>query len=339
MAPIIDPDTTTTATVPPMESQCPFKPIAAKESSAALLDVLRHTAAFSSGCPFPKGAAGDSVLLKVLEDMPQEELPRLKQLLRDNALALQERLSIDGGSWDAVLVDSITQHHQHHSPSDGRANVVPLAKLLKEGTKAVHAAAERTQFVRDFIKGKCSTACYAMMIKDLYHVYTALEAAGERCASNAIYGPLHYPDELGRTHALECDMLWLFGPQWRTDPRCVPSAAARAYMARLDHVAERSPELMVSHAYTRYLGDLSGGRVLMRIARRMLDLAPGCDDGVRFYIFARVSDPKAFKNTYRQRLNDLSVTDSLAAQIVEEANHAVSALAPCIAHNIWCSHL
>ena len=96
MAPI-DPDTTTTATVPPMESQCPFKPIAAKESSAALLDVLRHTAAFSSGCPFPKGAAGDSVLLKVLEDMPQEELPRLKQLLRDNALALQERLSIDGG--------------------------------------------------------------------------------------------------------------------------------------------------------------------------------------------------------------------------------------------------
>lgn len=302
--------------------ECPFKTIAAKE---ALLDVLRRTEVFSAGCPFPKGEAGDTVLLlKVLDAVPEEELPRLKQLLRDNASALQGRLAIDGGSWDAVLVD---EHLS--SPSNRRAgadSTLPLAKLLKEGTKKAHAAAERTSFVREFIKGQCSSGCYAMMIKDLYHVYAALETAAERCATHAVYAPLHHPYELGRTHALESDMSVLFGQQWRTDPRCLPSAAATSYAARLAHVAEHSPELMVAHAYTRYLGDLSGGRVLMRIARRMLDLAPGCDDGVRFYIFDHVADPKAFKSSYRQRLNELQVTDDLAARIVDEANAAVRAL-------------
>ena len=295
---------------------CPFKECVADE---VLLDALRRIPAFSTGCPFPKGSDSDVTLLKVLNAIPEADLPRLKGLLSQNAIHLQARLGIDGGSWDSVLVGCIP------GMASGleKAVVQPqLAKLLKEGTKAVHAAAEKTHFVREFIKGRCERESYAMMIKDLYYVYAALEVAAERCASDPIFAPLHHPRELGRTPALESDMAYLFGPQWRTDPRCVPSAAARAYAARLAHVAAHSPELMVAHSYTRYMGDLSGGRVLMRIARRMLELPAGSDDGVRFYLFERIPEPKAFKTHYRQALNSLCVPEDLATKIVDEANHA-----------------
>jgi len=106
-------------------------------------------------------------------------------------------------------------------------------------------------------------------------VYSALEVSAERCAAaSLVFRPLHTPHELARTQALETDMCSLFGEDWRDDPRNVPSAAAMAYISRLAHVAEYEPELMVAHSYTRYLGDLSGGQVLMRIARRMLHLEP-----------------------------------------------------------------
>ena len=369
---------------------CPFKQIATSDET--LLDALKLIPAFSDGCPFPKGSDGDAMLLKVLEEMP-EGTPQLKQLLSRNASHLQVRLGIDGGSWDSILVGSTSERNSRSSRalSDvDEATPRPLAKLLKEGTKAVHAAAEKTQFVREFIKGRCERVSYAMMIKDLYYVYAALEVCAEVCAADPTFGPMHYPHELGRTRALEADMAYLFGPQWRTDPRCVPSVAARAYTARLAEVAARSPELMVSsevtvpvllysvcsvcyccisrpptatpltqvaHSYTRYLGDLSGGRVLMRIARRMLELPPDSDDGVRFYIFENLSaEPKVFKNRYRQvrpatvifetasplcltsplrllfdfppihvcrqTLDSLCVSDELASRIVAEANHA-----------------
>ena len=324
------------AAVPSEEvEQCPFKQLTTSDD--ALLEALKLIPAFSDGCPFPKGSRGDAMLLKVLDAMPEGELPRLKQLLSRNASHLQARLGIDGGSWDSVIVGCTSERSSRKSSgvNDKAAAELlahhqqkldyrpPLSKLLKEGTKAVHAAAEKTHFVREFIKGRCERLSYAMMIKDLYFVYAALELAADRCAADSTFGPLHYPHELGRTLALEADMTCLFGPQWRTDPRCVPSAAARTYTARLAKVAAHSPELMIAHSYTRYLGDLSGGRVLMRVARRLLELPPDSDDGVRFYIFENLSaEPKAFKTRYRHTLDSLCVSDELASQIVAEANLA-----------------
>ena len=53
------------------------------------------------------------------------------------------------------------------------ASRAPLSRRLKHGTKEVHAAAEKTAFVREFIKGRCPRWVYAAMLKDLYFVYAA----------------------------------------------------------------------------------------------------------------------------------------------------------------------
>jgi len=87
-------------------------------------------------------------------------------------------------------------------------------------------------------------------------------------------------------------------------------------------VAQSNPLLLLSHAYTRYLGDLSGGRVLARVARRALEL-PSDGSGLQFYEFEHIHEgPKEFKNWYRRTLDGLTLTEGQVRKLVGEANVA-----------------
>ncbi|NEP63096.1 MAG: heme oxygenase, partial [Symploca sp. SIO2G7] len=89
---------------------------------------------------------------------------------------------------------------------------------------------------------------------------------------------------------------------------------------RIRKVANESPELLVGHSYTRYLGDLSGGQILKNIAQRAMNLAD--DEGVAFYEFDTISDETAFKQKYRSTINVAPVDEAMAERIVDEANDA-----------------
>jgi oxygen-independent coproporphyrinogen III oxidase len=81
--------------------------------------------------------------------------------------------------------------------------------------------------------------------------------------------------------------------------------------------------LLIAHAYTRYLGDLSGGQRLKTIIREALALPPG--SGTLFYEFAAIATPeaqRAFKERYRQTLDQLPLDAATIDRIVAEANHA-----------------
>lgn len=194
-----------------------------------------------------------------------------------------------------------------------------LACLLKQGTAESHKAAENVHFVREFIKGKVPRDLYAQFIVDLLHIYTALEEALELCADHDLVEPLYFPEELNRAEALRRDVEYLCGADWQQQRQ--PSPVTEEYAARIRELASSAPELLVPHAYTRYLGDLSGGQVLRRAAVRGLGL-PADGSGVQFYIFKRVRDPKAFKDMYRARLDALPTSGACADAMVEEANRA-----------------
>jgi heme oxygenase len=85
-------------------------------------------------------------------------------------------------------------------------------------------------------------------------------------------------------------------------------------------VAQEAPELLVGHHYTRYIGDLSGGQILKKIAQKAMNL--GEHDGLRFYEFDSIPDEKAFKVNYRAVLDGLPIDQATADRIVEEANGA-----------------
>ncbi|MEB3310488.1 MAG: heme oxygenase (biliverdin-producing) [Snowella sp.] len=193
---------------------------------------------------------------------------------------------------------------------------VNLATQLREGTKKSHSMAENVGFVKCFLKGVVEKNSYRKLVGNLYFVYSAIEEEMEKLREHPIVSQIYYP-ELNRKQSLEKDLQFYYGPNWRQEVKI--SEAGQAYVDRIHEIAAKEPELLVAHSYTRYLGDLSGGQILKKIAQNAMNLQDG---GTAFYEFADISDEKAFKNKYRQAMNDLPIDQATAERIVDEANAA-----------------
>lgn len=194
---------------------------------------------------------------------------------------------------------------------------VELATMLKEGTKKSHTMAENVGFVKCFLKGVVEKNSYRNLVANLYFVYSAMEEEMAKHTSHPIVSQIYFP-ELNRKESLEEDLQYYFGNNWQET--VAPSAAGKTYIQRIREVSQESPELLVAHSYTRYLGDLSGGQILKGIAQRAMNLQEG--EGTSFYEFDAIADEKAFKDQYRQALNNLPIEQATADRIVDEANDA-----------------
>ena len=195
--------------------------------------------------------------------------------------------------------------------------VSDFAKQIKEGTKKSHSAAENTSFVKSFLKGVVNKESYRGLISDFYFVYSALEEEVSKLQDHPVVGTLDLP-ELRRKLVLEMDVRYYYGPIWRSLIK--PSEACERYVNRIREVAKNEPELLVGHHYTRYLGDLSGGQILKGIAEKAMELGNG--QGLKFYEFEQIEDPKAYKAGYRGILNSLPIDQHQADAIIVEANYA-----------------
>ncbi len=192
-----------------------------------------------------------------------------------------------------------------------------LATKLREGTKKSHSMAENVGFVKCFLKGVVEKTSYRKLVANLYFVYSAMEEEMERHRNHPILSKIYFP-QLNRKSSLEQDLQFYFGANWRE--HVAPSPAGQAYVQRIRDVSNTAPELLVAHSYTRYLGDLSGGQILKKIAQQAMNLADG--QGTAFYEFQDIPDEKVFKASYRQAMDDLPVDEANADQIVDEANAA-----------------
>ncbi|CDM92729.1 MAG: heme oxygenase (biliverdin-producing) [Limnospira sp. PMC 1291.21] len=194
---------------------------------------------------------------------------------------------------------------------------VNLATQLREGTKKSHTMAENVGFIKCFLRGTVEKTSYRKLAGNLYFVYTAMEEEMDRHKNHPVLSKLYFP-ELNRKSAIEQDLLFYYGSNWREEVQ--PSEAAQTYVARIREISEQDPVLLISHLYTRYLGDLSGGQILKGIAQTAMNLSDG--QGTQFYEFDEIPDEKEFKNNYRQIMNDLPIDQETADRIVEEANAA-----------------
>ncbi|NWR78292.1 HMOX2 oxygenase, partial [Centropus unirufus] len=207
----------------------------------------------------------------------------------------------------------------YEETEDDNISPTDLSELLKEGTKESHDRAENTQFVKDFLKGRIKKELFKLATVALYFTYSALEEEMEHNKDHAAFAPLYFPVELHRREALVKDLQYFYGEDWKEKIQC--SEATQHYVDRIHHVGQHEPELLVAHAYTRYMGDLSGGQVLKKVAQRALKL-PSTEEGIQFYVFDNVSNAQQFKQLYRARMNALDLDKSTKDRIVEEANRA-----------------
>jgi heme oxygenase len=192
-----------------------------------------------------------------------------------------------------------------------------LSESLKSGTAVSHQAAEDVHFVRNFIRGEIDRGLYSKLIVGLYHVYDALEDALDAHAPRH-FNSCHFSEKIQRRESLAEDMDF-----WNGTLAVPASPATVDYVERIRAIAAGdNPLLLLAHAYTRYLGDLSGGKVLARVACRALQLDRHTMEGLRFYQFEKIPSAKVFKDVYRQALDDLPLTALQIEGLVAEANVA-----------------
>ncbi|KTG41386.1 hypothetical protein cypCar_00026898 [Cyprinus carpio] len=177
-----------------------------------------------------------------------------------------------------------------------------LSDQIKAATKDSHVRAENTQLMLNYQKGQITQTQYKLLLCSLYEIYRALEEELDRNAAHPAVQPIYFPQELARLESLELDLEHFFGPHWRK------------------RIGKNSPDLLVAHAYTRYLGDLSGGQVLGKITQKSLGLSG--NKGILFFSFPGVSSPNRFKQLYRSRMNSIELTEQQRQEVLDEATRA-----------------
>jgi heme oxygenase (biliverdin-producing, ferredoxin) len=176
-------------------------------------------------------------------------------------------------------------------------DVISFSSALRERSSSAHSSSEHSGFMADLITGEGTREDYIALVAQHWFIYAALEAAAERMSADPV-AAVFISEKLTRLPALEADLAFLVGPDWRERISALPTT--QAYVSRINHVGAVWAGGFVAHHYTRYLGDLSGGQFIGRLMQRRF----GFDtNGIGFYLFDDIADPKAFKDVYRDQLD------------------------------------
>ena len=192
------------------------------------------------------------------------------------------------------------------------ADIISFSTALRERSAGSHSQSESAGFMSDLLKGEGTREDYIAMVAQHYFIYEALEGAAERMKSDPVASAF-ITDKLTRLPALEADLEFLIGPDWRE--QIAPLDSTRRYVERINKVGATWAGGFVAHHYTRYLGDLSGGIFIGRVMKRRFGFET---NGVGFYLFDDIADPKAFKDVYREQLDAAPWDDAEKERVIDE---------------------
>lgn len=212
---------------------------------------------------------------------------------------------------------------KEHDASDP----LPFSQHLRSATSQVHTRAEKTSFIRGFLRGTASCDSYLRLLVDLAPVYHEMEVFMTDAAQSDFHGapllrPFHNPG-LWRSDALAKDIAFLQRLCGSQKELPSPSPASEEYTRRVRNIANYSPVGMIGHLYTRYMGDMSGGRVLAAIASRSMGL--GIGRGLDFYEFPALDSINEAKQQFRAALDRIDCdpqAPELREMITEESKRA-----------------
>ena len=193
------------------------------------------------------------------------------------------------------------------------ASTPTLAEQLRTDTRVLHTEVERAGVMRLLLRGQLDRPGYCALLRNLHAIYAALEPALAHHAAHPAVAPVVF-EALRRSEPIAADLVDLHGADWHA---AIPlRMATERYVARLHELDAHAPELLVAHAYLRYLGDLSGGQMLRKIVAESPHLAPG--SSTRFYEFGSPADVAGHLRAFRSGLDALPLPVGMQAAIVSE---------------------
>lgn len=197
-------------------------------------------------------------------------------------------------------------------------NVIPFSQALRERTWSSHGASEGAGFMTDLMNGKGHRDDYIALVAQHFFIYEAIEAAAERMKNDPVAAEFISP-KLTRLPAITEDLRFLIGDDWADQITPLPTTAR--YVARINEVGATWSGGFIAHHYTRYLGDLSGGQFIRTLMQRQFGFET---NGVGFYLFADIAEPREFKDTYRQQLDAVGWSDEERERVIDEVLVAYS---------------
>ncbi|WP_460776545.1 biliverdin-producing heme oxygenase [Microbacterium sp. GXF7504] len=189
---------------------------------------------------------------------------------------------------------------------------IPFSTALRERSSGAHSNSEGSGFMSDLLKGEGTRDDYIALVAQHWFIYEALETAAERMKTDPIAAPF-ITDRLTRLPALEADLEFLVGPDWRE--RIEPLPTTVRYVERIRKVGATWAGGFVAHHYTRYLGDLSGGQFIGKLMARRFGFET---NGIGFYVFDDIADPAQFKETYREQLDETPWDAAEQERVIDE---------------------
>lgn len=187
-----------------------------------------------------------------------------------------------------------------------------LATRVRQETARVHEQAENSVLMTRWLAGDVTRQEYGALLAQLRHVYAALETQTHRHREDPATGAFFDP-RLDRVGAIDRDLRAL------EVSSAEPLPATQRYVDRITEVGSAWPAGIVAHHYTRYLGDLSGGRVLAARLGAALEIAEG--PGLEFFHFD-VGPIPAYRTAYRDRLDALALGERGEQDFVAEVTGA-----------------
>ena len=189
---------------------------------------------------------------------------------------------------------------------------ISFSTALRERSRTAHSGSEHAGFMDDLMRGRGTRDDYVALVAQHWFIYDALEAAAAAMRDDPVAAPF-ISDKLTRLPAIEADLAFLIGDDWRD--RIEPLPTTVRYVARIREVGTGWPGGFVAHHYTRYLGDLSGGLFIGRLMARQFGFET---NGIGFYLFDQIADPAAFKDVYREQLDAVAWDAAERERVIDE---------------------
>lgn len=186
---------------------------------------------------------------------------------------------------------------------------------IKEKTSLLHSAAENTGYIKKLMDGTASVEGYAEYIFNLERMYRAIEVALDKNENNEIVKPF-VTKELYRSELMRKDLEFLLGDKLDSMKLL---ASTEACVAKIEELSEKSPELVVAYAYTRFLADLFGGRTFLSLLSSSYNISA---EGLNYYQFPEINDLRGYVMKYHKMLADINLTEEKKIDFINEVNNA-----------------
>lgn len=221
----------------PATASCPFKQL---PDHKLLVKGLKTLPEFNEGCAFKENtdmkdvvnrmesmAKASPAFEQALKEIVDETSKHIKEVADDwtdvvdmvKTEGFRICESLDRARWDlraqaeATLQELVVEEAAAAAAATKQER--ELSDALKQDTQEAHRRAETCEFMHAFMRGHVTKELYREFLGIMYFVYEAMEEEMEKNADNEVLETIHFPAELNRLEAIDEDLKFYYGDDWR----------------------------------------------------------------------------------------------------------------------------